>query len=526
MINARGDTWRFHRRVTGPVFSERIHARVWDEAARQVAFMRASWGKSGHAADVGRDALRLGLNVITGVAYGSQLGWEDSPPNAIPADQEGGGVEFAHAVENLNANLMSIFLTPKWWLRFAPATSAAGRARAAYAAFGGFMRGMLDAERQRMADGASEESLLTAILDAAAHEDKEGRRMTDEEVMGNAFIFLFAGHETTANTLHYGLLQLAAHPNVQEEVIAEIDALRAAAKAEGRELGYEDFTRARWLMAVMNETLRMYTPTSMVHKWTDAPAPMNIDGKTYVIPAKTRISINCTGVHANPAVWGEDADTWNPERWIVPAGANGPSPLPSPMFSPPANYTSFPRMPDIVVNNAPSSASAEMITPPLTPPLSTAVLDSEIAESRRSSVSSTTTAVHSQPNTPLYKHTFGSTDSPKTSLFGLVPPSPSQFKHEVTSYASTPAGPWNMVDVLRPAKGAFLPFSEGSRMCSGRKFAQVEFTSSLCALLHDQRVTLGEGWTPERLVKSLRGRKAGALTLQPPEVVPLVFSSR
>jgi hypothetical protein len=39
-------------------------------------------------------------------------------------------------------------------------------------------------------------------------------------------------------------------------------------------------------------------------------------------------------------------------------------------------------------------------------------------------------------------------------------------------------------------------------------------------------VTFEEGWSADAVAKVLRGRKAGALTLQPPEVIPLRFVRR
>jgi cytochrome P450 len=75
--------------------------------------------------------------------------------------------------------------------------------------------------------------------------------------------------------------------------------------------------------------------------------------------------------------------------------------------------------------------------------------------------------------------------------------------------------------VFKPARGTYLPFSEGARACAGKKFATVEFVAVLVTLLRDHRLTLEEGWSAEGVAKVLQGRKAGALTLQPPEVIPL-----
>jgi cytochrome P450 len=56
----------------------------------------------------------------------------------------------------------------------------------------------------------------------------------ESEVLGDSFIMLLAGHETTANTLLYATLLLAQHPAFQEQVLGEIDRIHEQAKVEGR----------------------------------------------------------------------------------------------------------------------------------------------------------------------------------------------------------------------------------------------------------------------------------------------------
>lgn len=256
VINADGDVWRFHRRVTGPVFSEKINQVVWDEGMTQAQYMVESWQKGSEKSDdvrissLGDDLYRLALNVITGSAYGCPLGWTENPPCAIDT-----ALSYRQSMEQMTAHLMPIFLTPHWLLRLGRKDSNWGRAWEGFTAFRGYMQGMLDRERGRLAAGEMvEDNLMTVLISAANHEDeKEERAMSPQEVMGNAFILLFAGHETTANTMHYALLVLAQHPDVQQMLLDEIDEVYARAKEQGRNtLEYErDFNRARWAFAIM-----------------------------------------------------------------------------------------------------------------------------------------------------------------------------------------------------------------------------------------------------------------------------------
>jgi cytochrome P450 len=149
---------------------------------------------------------------------------------------------------------MPIYLTPRWLLRLARQDSTRGRAWEAYSAFESYMHGMLDRERARMrARECIEENLLTALIRSADQNNKEEKKMNEQEVMGNTFIFLFAGHETTANTLHYALLHLAQRQDIQKCLLDEIDGFYERATQEGRcRLEYErEFGRARWAFAVM-----------------------------------------------------------------------------------------------------------------------------------------------------------------------------------------------------------------------------------------------------------------------------------
>lgn len=46
--------------------------------------------------------------------------------------------------------------------------------------------------------------------------------LSDEEILGNLFVYNFAGHETTANALCYALHLFAVYPQVQDWVREEV----------------------------------------------------------------------------------------------------------------------------------------------------------------------------------------------------------------------------------------------------------------------------------------------------------------
>ena len=52
---------------------------------------------------------------------------------------------------------------------------------------------------------------------------KKRRRLTEDEVVGQAFIFLLAGYETSSNTISFACYLLATHPECQRRAQQEVD---------------------------------------------------------------------------------------------------------------------------------------------------------------------------------------------------------------------------------------------------------------------------------------------------------------
>jgi len=67
---------------------------------------------------------------------------------------------------------------------------------------------------------------LLELMLRAEITDSEGRqvsKLSDEEVLAQSITFILAGYDTTSNTLAYTTYCLAMNPDVQENLIKEID---------------------------------------------------------------------------------------------------------------------------------------------------------------------------------------------------------------------------------------------------------------------------------------------------------------
>lgn len=148
--------------------------------------------------------------------------------------------------------------------------------------------------------------------------------LTEEEILGNAFVFILAGHETAANTIHFSNLFLAMHPSSQARLQEDLDALLG--DRPSTEWDYdEDVPKLFGNMcgAVMNEELRVLPPVVGIPKTTapGRPQGLTVNGQHYTIPEDSFLSLSSPGLHRNPKYWPhtstEDLNEFRPERWLV-----------------------------------------------------------------------------------------------------------------------------------------------------------------------------------------------------------------
>jgi cytochrome P450 len=91
--------------------------------------------------------------------------------------------------------------------------------------------------KQAMVRGEKQEyNLLTSLVRASQAESQQAS-LTEEEVYGNIFVFSFAGHDATGNSLAFGISLMATRPDVQDWISDEINCVLAGVDSE--ESSYE-----------------------------------------------------------------------------------------------------------------------------------------------------------------------------------------------------------------------------------------------------------------------------------------------
>ncbi|XP_062999457.1 cytochrome P450 3A9-like [Elgaria multicarinata webbii] len=143
---------------------------------------------------------------------------------------------------------------------------------------------------------------------AAINQDGNGvnKALTDEEIMAQAVIFIFAGYEATSNLLGYLLYELAINPDVQQKLQDEVDAVLPN-KAQ---YTYDSLMQLEYLDMALSEVLRMYPVGGRIERVCKKTVEIN----GVLIPKGTVVMIPPTIMHYEAEYWDEPKE-FRPERF-------------------------------------------------------------------------------------------------------------------------------------------------------------------------------------------------------------------
>ncbi len=178
-----------------------------------------------------------------------------------------------------------------------------GRSQQARRQLEAFLRKTI-AERQRQDEQACQDVL--GLLLAAVDED--GNHLSESQVIDQALLLLFAGHETTATLLSWVLFELGAHPEWRDRLRAE----QAEVVGNGP-LTVAHLKQLPQLTRVLKEAERLYPPVYGIPRGV----VKDIEYAGYCIPAGWYVDISPMLTHRLPELYAEP-DRFDPDRFAPP----------------------------------------------------------------------------------------------------------------------------------------------------------------------------------------------------------------
>ncbi|XP_060209768.1 cytochrome P450 734A1-like [Lycium barbarum] len=131
--------------------------------------------------------------------------------------------------------------------------------------------------------------------------------ITANDIAEECKTFFFAGEQTTSNLLTWTTVLLAMHPQWQDLARDEVIKVCGSRAIPSK----DDLAKLKMLSMIVNESLRLYPP--IVATIRRAKADVDLGGCK--VPLGTEILIPILAIHHDQAIWGNDANEFNPCRF-------------------------------------------------------------------------------------------------------------------------------------------------------------------------------------------------------------------
>ncbi|KAJ6569248.1 cytochrome P450 [Mycena capillaripes] len=154
------------------------------------------------------------------------------------------------------------------------------------------------------------------------HPEARRKVLSEDDIVAQTVVILIAGQESTANSVAFGLLELARHRDFQDKLRAEVHS--TAEESDGtKQLPYDSMPL---LNAFIKETLRLYpvTPFSERVALEDTVIPLaepittSTGQRLNEIPVERGrvVTVAVASYQRLSARWGPDPNEFNPSRWL------------------------------------------------------------------------------------------------------------------------------------------------------------------------------------------------------------------
>ena len=182
-----------------------------------------------------------------------------------------------------------------------------------------------DVVEERRKNPVDKADLLNAMI--LNKDSKTGEHLSEDSIVNNMITFLIAGkytvrrsttvsgahslgigHETTSGLLSFLFYELLKNPEAYRRAQGEVDEIVGKGS-----ITVKHVSKLRYINACLRETLRLH-PTAPA--FTVSPKQDEIIGGKYLVPKDTPVVCFIMAAHRDPAVYGEDAGAFKPERML------------------------------------------------------------------------------------------------------------------------------------------------------------------------------------------------------------------
>ncbi|CAH0589025.1 unnamed protein product [Chrysodeixis includens] len=291
------DLWKAHRRLLLPIFHNRIIEDYIDVFAEQgqILVNRLHEQVGQKQFDIYEYITSCMLDIVFETAMGEKMDVQHNPDTPYLRARK-------TVMSIINMRLFKAWMQPD--------------ALFSLTAHAGIQKESIDATHK-----FTDEVIRKKIATFEQSSRKEGRKdilqlllerkleFSNVELREHIDSITIAGNDTTALVISYTLLLLGSHQDVQDKVCKELklifgNSLRSPTK--------EDLSKMVYLERVIKETMRLYTVVPIIGRKTQKELKLS----TCSIPAGVGCAVVPMVMHRSKKIWGSDADSFNPDRFL------------------------------------------------------------------------------------------------------------------------------------------------------------------------------------------------------------------
>ncbi|KAK1968303.1 cytochrome P450 [Colletotrichum sublineola] len=311
---SNGERWRYNHRMVGSGFAPAHVKPMAGMIAEQVLIFRErlrSLAEAGDAFNMEEESAKAVFDVIGQIVFGVSLG-----------AQRSGSPLLEDLRASINPATAFIGTRNPWKKRKAQQSLQALKDRVRDTLAGEMKERLriLQDEKELPSRRQARSILDRIVLDRI--QSGPGAALDDEFIdtaVTNLKALLLGGHGTTTDTFTWVTMFLSLYPDVVARLRAEhdehfppdLDATVEALVARPARTNDLDFTNA-----VIKETLRFFPIGFTIRRAPEGVTHLDWNGRRWPVGGGLMVIPSAHATHMDPAVWGPDAKTFRPDRFL------------------------------------------------------------------------------------------------------------------------------------------------------------------------------------------------------------------
>ncbi|KAI5642131.1 cytochrome p450 domain-containing protein [Phthorimaea operculella] len=292
------DLWKVHRRFLAPIFSPKIIEEYLGVFAEQADVLVERLGErsGGKQFDVYPYVTSCMLDIVFETAMGERMDVQHNPDTPY--------LRARHMVMSIiNLRLFKAWLQPDALFNLTPYSKLQ---KESIHATHKFTDEVVNTKRSMFETNEFNKEGRKDILELMLEKNKD---FTNEQLREHIDSITIAGNDTTSLVICYAMMLLGFHKEHQEKVFQELRTIFGDSK---RAPNRDDLNKMDYLERVIKETMRLYMVVPIIGRKTDKELKLS----TCTVPPGVGLAVIPFVIHRSKRLWGEDADLFNPDRFL------------------------------------------------------------------------------------------------------------------------------------------------------------------------------------------------------------------